>query len=74
MIERDRTDLPDPDSPTIPSVLPRSSTIDTLFTATASPRGVLNDVLRSVTSSRRPASRFAEIVRFTSLRLRRGLI
>src|SRR5262249_36499092 len=53
MIERDSTDFPEPDSPTIPSVCPRSSVNDTPSTARVNPRGVLNDVWRSMTSRRR---------------------
>jgi hypothetical protein len=41
MIERDSTDLPQPDSPTSPSVRPRSSVNDTPSTALTVPRGVL---------------------------------
>ena len=40
MIERDSTDLPQPDSPTIPSVRPRSSVNDTPSTALHRARGV----------------------------------
>ena len=54
MIERERTVLPDPDSPTMPSVLPRSIVKVTPSTAPTSPRGVRNCVLRSVTSSSAP--------------------
>ena len=39
MIERDSTDLPEPDSPTMPSVLPRSRVNDTPSTARTVPRG-----------------------------------
>ena len=56
MIERDRTDLPQPDSPTIPIVLPRSRLNDTPSTACTRPRGVLNCVLTSSTSSNEPSS------------------
>ena len=52
MIDRDRTVLPDPDSPTTPRVLPWSSTKLTPSTARTFPRGVRNTVFRSVTSSR----------------------
>src|SRR6476620_8520160 len=51
MIERDRTDLPQPDSPTTPIVLPRWSVKDTPRTACTLPRSESNVVLRSVTSS-----------------------
>jgi hypothetical protein len=40
MIERDSTDLPHPDSPTRPSVRPRSSEKDTPSTARTMPLGV----------------------------------
>ena len=52
MIERLATDLPEPDSPTMPSVLPRSTVRLSPSTARTMPRGVLNAVWRSVTSSR----------------------
>ena len=51
MIERDSTDLPQPDSPTMPIVLPRWSVKDTPRTAWTLPRSESNVVLRSVTSS-----------------------
>ncbi len=51
MIERDSTDLPQPDSPTSPSVRPRSSVNETPSTAVTTPRGVRNCVRRSATSS-----------------------
>src|SRR3954469_558794 len=51
MIERESTVLPDPDSPTIPSVRPRSSVNDTPSTACTRPRSVSNHVATSVTSS-----------------------
>ena len=54
IIERERTVLPDPDSPTMPSVSPRPSSRDTPSTARTRPRGVANEVLRSVTLSRSP--------------------
>ena len=56
MIERDSTVLPEPDSPTMPSDRPRSSVNETPSTARTRPRGVLNDVRRSVTSSSAPLS------------------
>ncbi len=56
MIERESTDLPQPDSPTMPIVLPRSSVNETPSTACTSPRGVLNCVLTSETSSSDPSS------------------
>ena len=54
MIVRDRTDLPEPDSPTMPSVLPRSSVNETSVTARTSPRGERNDVDTFRTSSSGP--------------------
>src|SRR5690242_7825475 len=56
MMLRDSTVLPEPDSPTTPSVRPRSSEKLTPSTARASPRGVLNAVLRSTTSRSGPSS------------------
>ena len=49
MIERDSTVLPDPDSPTMPNVRPRSSDSDTCWTAATDPRGESNVVQRSST-------------------------
>ena len=57
MIERLSTDLPEPDSPTMPSVRPRSRVSDTPSTARTSPPDVRNDVRRSSTSSSRPLAR-----------------
>ena len=54
MIERERIVLPEPDSPTTPRVLPRSSVSDTPSTARTRPRAERKWVLRSRTSSRRP--------------------
>ena len=51
MIERDSTVLPDPDSPTMPRVRPRSSVNDTPSTAWTVPRSVLNVVETSSTAS-----------------------
>ena len=51
---RDRTVLPEPDSPTMPSVLPWSSESDTPWTARTEPRLVAKDTYRSSTSSREP--------------------
>ena len=51
MIERDSTDLPEPDSPTMPSVRPRSRRRETPPTAWSAPRGVRNCVTMSFTSS-----------------------
>ena len=56
MIERESTDLPEPDSPTMPSVLPRSSVSETPSTACTSPRGVLKKVWTPSTSSSGPSS------------------
>ncbi len=55
MIARDSTVLPEPDSPTIPSALPRSSENVTPSTARTRPRSVLKWVRRSVTSSSVPS-------------------
>jgi hypothetical protein len=52
MTERDSTDLPEPDSPTMPSVRPRSRLNDTPLTALSRPLGVRNCVTMSRTSSR----------------------
>src|SRR6266853_728451 len=49
--ERHVTDLPDPDSPTIPSVSPRSMQKDTPSTARTTPLRVWKDVRKSSTSS-----------------------
>ena len=51
MIDRDSTDLPEPDSPTMPSVLPRSRLKETPLTALRTPRSVTNWVVTSRTSS-----------------------
>src|SRR5262245_30964340 len=51
MIERDVTDLPQPDSPTIPSTDPSSTSNETPSTARTSPSRVLKWVRRSSTSS-----------------------
>src|SRR6266536_1323462 len=51
MIENAVTDLPHPDSPTIPSVVPRSTLKVTPSTACTSPSRVLKYVRRSLTSS-----------------------
>ena len=50
MIERTSTDLPEPDSPTMPSVSPRSRVNETSSTARKSPRVVQNSVVRCSTS------------------------
>jgi hypothetical protein len=44
--------LPEPDSPTMASVLPRSTSKESPRTAWTTPSGVLNETLRSRTSSR----------------------
>ena len=54
--DRDSTVLPEPDSPTMPSVRPRSSEKLTPSTARTTPRGVRKWVIRSVTSSSVPLS------------------
>src|SRR6185503_17098550 len=51
MIESDVTDLPDPDSPTIPSVCPASSWNESPLTAVTGPSSVRNVVRRFRTSS-----------------------
>src|SRR3954469_17533356 len=56
MIERLSTVLPEPDSPTTPSALPRSSEKVTPSTARTSPRSVRKCVRRSRTSSNTPDS------------------
>ena len=43
MIARDRTVFPEPDSPTMPSVLPWSSVSDTPWTARSCPRLVAKE-------------------------------
>ena len=48
---RDSTVLPEPDSPTMPSVLPWSSVSDTPCTACSGPRLVAKETWRSSTSS-----------------------
>lgn len=50
-MERAVTLLPEPDSPTIPSVWPSSSVKETPSTALTTPSGVLKCVLRLLTSS-----------------------
>ena len=56
MIARDSTVLPEPDSPTMPSVLPWSSVNETPWTACSWPRLVAKETWRSSTSSSRPAA------------------
>src|SRR5918992_1831350 len=51
MIERTVTDLPQPDSPTMPSISPTSTSKETPSTARTSPARVLKYVWRSRTSS-----------------------
>ncbi len=48
---RDSTVFPEPDSPTIPSVLPWSRVSDTPWTARSGPRPVAKETWRSSTSS-----------------------
>ena len=52
MIDSEVTDLPEPDSPTMPSVAPGSTANDSPLTAATVPSSVLNVVLRSWTSRR----------------------
>src|SRR6185437_15653620 len=52
MIESALTDLPEPDSPTMPSVEPASSEYDRPFTAVTTPSSVRKVVRRFLTSSR----------------------
>ncbi len=54
MSERFATDLPEPDSPTIPSVSPRLSSKPMPSTAFTTPSSVSKYVRRSLTSSRFP--------------------
>ena len=51
-MERERTVLPEPDSPTTPSVSPRRSVSETPSTAGSGPLGVMKVVRRSRTSRR----------------------
>src|SRR5438128_1781325 len=51
MIESIETDLPQPDSPTIPSIVPRSTVNETPSTARTSPSRVLKYVCRLFTAS-----------------------
>ena len=57
MIDRESTDLPEPDSPTMPSVLPRSSENDTPSTARTSPRSRLEVRLDVVDLEQRAVER-----------------
>ena len=50
MMARESTVLPDPDSPTMPSVLPRSRVSETPWTARSSPWGVAKETRRSSTA------------------------
>ena len=54
MTDRDSTVLPEPDSPTMPMVWPRSTVNETPSTARTVPRSVRNQVARSCTSSSGP--------------------
>ena len=49
---RDSTVFPEPDSPTMPSVLPWARVSDTPWTACTEPRLVANETCRSSTSRR----------------------
>ena len=49
MMEYAETDLPDPDSPTMPRILPAVRLKETPLTALTSPLSVVNDVWRSTT-------------------------
>ncbi len=53
MMARESTVFPEPDSPTIPSVLPWSRERETPWTAWSGPRLVAKETWRSSTSSRR---------------------
>src|SRR5262245_10090042 len=66
MIERARIVLPDPDSPTTPSVLPRASRKLTPSTALTRPRGVRKWVFRSWTSSSTPVAGVRSTLSWTS--------
>ena len=57
MIARFETLLPEPDSPTTPSVSPRRSENETSETACTTPSGVGKRTVRSRTSSRTSAAR-----------------
>ncbi len=52
MMARDNTVLPEPDSPTMPRVLPWSRVNETPWTACSWPRLVANETCRSSTSRR----------------------
>src|SRR5262245_43156679 len=54
MIAFDVTDLPEPDSPTMPRVLPRCRESEMPFTACTTPRRVPNPTWRSCTLSSSP--------------------
>ena len=51
MIEYAVTDLPEPDSPTMPKTFPFSKVKDTPLTDKTLPASILNDVLRFSTSN-----------------------
>ena len=55
MIESAVTDLPEPDSPTIPSVVPASTENESPFTARTSPSSVLNVVAEVSNFEKRPS-------------------
>ena len=67
MIERDRIVLPEPDSPTTPSVRPRSRVSETPSTALTVPRSVRKWVRRSSTSRSR-----ADVARWVCVAVGRG--
>ena len=56
MMDRERTVFPEPDSPTMPRVSPRSTVNETPSTAWTVPRPVRKAVWRSSTTSRGPVS------------------
>ena len=58
MIESALTDLPEPDSPTMPSVEPLSTEYESPFTAPTKPSSVLKPTRRSLTSRIGKALRF----------------
>ena len=63
MIVRQVTLLPEPDSPTMPSVFPFSTENETPSTALTMPSSVRKYVLRSLTSSRAIAEAYASLIR-----------
>src|SRR5437588_5125100 len=73
MIDSIETDLPQPDSPTMPSIVPRSTVKETPSTARTSPSRVLKNVCRLFTASRgiRTPSAASSRARAAPLRLPR---